>query len=416
MTKKNAACFFALILLLGFSFTPGRAACEVFEYKHTPGDRYRILSVVNEEVLVNRRISHSAEILNRIAVEVTDVKDGKGRHKATFQTSERASYAPVAGRRTQAQNTPAAFQWAREYESEFDRDKLGYLTIDPKYYMPVVRNVPVFPGKNLNPGEKWNADGHEIHDFRDSFGIEQPYRIPFTAYYTYLGDRQWKGNTYPAFSVNYRIVSQPQAVRGRIWPKRITGSSDQVVYWDRSHGQPVAYEETFNLTFEMSDNRVIEFRGKAQAEIIESEYMDKDKIASEIIDEIERLEIPDVNVRKVDEGVSISLEDIGFYADSAVMLPGEREKLDKIAEILKRYPERDILVSGHTALAGTREGRMKLSTDRAGAVTDYLLSKDVRSADRVVVRGYGADKPIADNRTEEGMRRNRRVEITILEN
>jgi outer membrane protein OmpA-like peptidoglycan-associated protein len=59
---------------------------------------------------------------------------------------------------------------------------------------------------------------------------------------------------------------------------------------------------------------------------------------------------------------------------------------------------------------------MSLSIDRARTVADYLLSKNVRSADRIVIRGYGAEAPIADNSTEEGMRRNRRVEITILEN
>jgi len=405
----------ALFLLIGLSLAPVKAACEVFEFKHTIGDKYRILSVVNEEVFYNRRLSHRAEILNRIAVEVTDTKNGKGQHKAIFQTSERASYVPLPGRRT-TQNTVNSFQWAREYDAEFERDKLGYLTIDPKYYMPVVRDVPVFPAKDLNIGDKWSADGYEIHDFRDAFGIEQPYRIPFTAYYTYLGERQWKGKPYPAFSVNYKILVQPQAVRGRLWPRRITGASDQIVYWDRSHGQATASDGTFTMTFEMSDGTIIEFKGNAKAEILESEFMDKDQLANEIAEEIERLEIPDVNVRTVDEGVSISLEDIGFHPDSATMLPGEREKLDKIGEILKRYPNRDILVSGHTALAGTSEGRMKLSTERAKAVTDYLLSKNVRSADRVVVRGYGAEKPVADNRTEEGMRKNRRVEITILEN
>jgi outer membrane protein OmpA-like peptidoglycan-associated protein len=282
--------------------------------------------------------------------------------------------------------------------------------------MPVVRNVPVFPERELKPGEKWNADGYEIHDFRDIFGIEQPYRIPFTAYYTFLGERQWKGKTYPAFSVNYRVVSQPQAVRGQVWPRRITGASDQIVYWDHEYGQAIAYEETFNMIFELSNGITIEFRGSAQAEIIESEYMDKDRIATEIIEEIERLEIPDINVKKVDEGISISLEDIRFFADSDVMLPGEQEKLDKIAEILKRYPDRDIMVGGHAARARTNVGWMKLSLDRAKAVADYLLSKQVRTADRIVIRGYGADRPIADNNTEEGMRKNRRVEITILEN
>jgi outer membrane protein OmpA-like peptidoglycan-associated protein len=59
---------------------------------------------------------------------------------------------------------------------------------------------------------------------------------------------------------------------------------------------------------------------------------------------------------------------------------------------------------------------MQLSTERAKAVTDYLLSKKVRTADRIVIRGYGAEKPVADNNTEEGRKKNRRVEITILEN
>jgi outer membrane protein OmpA-like peptidoglycan-associated protein len=144
--------------------------------------------------------------------------------------------------------------------------------------------------------------------------------------------------------------------------------------------------------------------------------MDREQIISDIIDEINRLDIPDVTVREVEEGISISLEDIGFYPDSSVMLPGEQAKLDRIAQILMRYPERDILVSGHTALAGTAEGRMNLSIERAKAVADYLLSKNVRSADRIVIRGYGAERPVADNSTEDGMRRNRRVEITILEN
>jgi len=144
--------------------------------------------------------------------------------------------------------------------------------------------------------------------------------------------------------------------------------------------------------------------------------MDKEKMAEEIAEDIDRLGIPDVSVRVVDEGITISLDDIQFQADTAIMLPGEKEKLDKISEILKRYQERDILVGGHTALAGTAEGRRKLSSERAAVVADYLIARKARSADRVVVRGYGADKPLADNRTEEGKRKNRRVEITILEN
>jgi outer membrane protein OmpA-like peptidoglycan-associated protein len=255
-----------------------------------------------------------------------------------------------------------------------------------------------------------------VHDFRDQFGIKEPYRIPFTANYVFLGDRVWKGKTYPAFSVSYKVQSEPRPVSGRMWPRRIQGSSEQIVYWDSEMGQPVAYSEDFQYIFEFSNGGKIEYRGSAEAEILDSEYMDREKLMGEIAEYIQQLEIPNVSLREVDEGITLSLDDIQFQADTAIMLPGESEKLDKIAEILRRYPDRDILVGGHTALAGTAAGRMNLSIERAAVVADYLITRNVRSPDRVVVRGYGAEKPVADNRTDDGRRRNRRVEITILEN
>jgi len=136
-------------------------------------------------------------------------------------------------------------------------------------------------------------------------------------------------------------------------------------------------------------------------------------VVSQITDEINKLAIQDVNVRVVEEGISIDIENIQFAAESAVLLPAEQIKLDKIAEVLKRYPERNLIINGHTALAGTAEGRLRLSQERAKAVADYLISKNVRTSNRITSRGYGADKPIADNNTEQGMRRNRRVEIIL---
>lgn len=391
---------------------PGRdLAAEEFVYKHQTGDTYRSLSTVEEDVYVDRRLSHRAEILNRIAVEVLDATDNTGHHRAVFQTSERTV---EAGRN--ARNGERSFQWAREYESEFDRDSLGFVTIDRKYYMPVVRNVPVFPGRDLKPGEKWTAEGHEMHDFRDSFGIAEPYRIPFTAQYTFLGNRLWQGKMYPSFSVSYRIFFEPAAVPGNVWPARIIGSSDQTVYWDRDIGQARAYTENFRMVFTLSNGRTVEYRGKAQAEVLESTRMDREKIIGEINEEIERLGIENTTVRQVEEGIIINLENIQFEADTARMLPGESAKLDKIAEILLHYPERDILVGGHTALAGTEAGRLALSQERAAVVADYLIAKKVRSADRVVVRGYGAERPLVNNAAGEEMQKNRRVEITILEN
>lgn len=380
------------------------AGAEEFFYKYEKGSKYRVVSVVNEDVYVNRRFSHRARILNRCAVEIADVTGDTAEYRAAFQTAE------------QILEGGGSFQWAMEYDSVFRQDTLGRMTIDGRYYMPVVRNVPVFPGRDLKEGESWTAEGHETHDFRKSFGIEEPYRIPFVANYVFLGSRERKGKTYPAFSVSYRIFYEPPAVPGNVWPRRIMGASDQVVYWDTELGQAAAYDETFRIVFELSSGSTVEYRGRAEAEIIESETMKKEEVVREIADEIAKLGVDDASVRIVDEGITISLENIQFQPDSAVLLESEKTKLDKIGEILLKYPGRDILVGGHTALAGTAAGRQRLSLERAAAVSDYFISKDIRGPSRVVVRGYGADRPLADNRTAEGMRKNRRVEITLLEN
>ena len=127
-------------------------------------------------------------------------------------------------------------------------------------------------------------------------------------------------------------------------------------------------------------------------------------------------EYEDVQVTVVDEGIMISLSDIQFLADSIEIPYDEREKLYGIAVILRSIPGRRIAVAGHTALAGTEEGRLRLSTERAQAVAAFLVDLGVREAWEISATGFGAEQPVADNDTPEGMAANRRVEITILEN
>ena len=380
---------------------------EEFAYKQEAGSKYRVLSTVHEDVYIDRRLDHRSEIVNRIAIEITEAANGRAVNRATFQTGEKAV---KAGART------SGYQWDKDYASVFERDAQGRITIGSEYYMPVVRNVPVFPARALTVGDTWTAEGHEMHDFRASFGISEPYRIPFTATYTFLGTRTWRNVSYPAFSVSYRIFIEPQVTAGTVYPTRIMGASDQVMYWDAELGMEPAYTERFRMVFELSNASTIEFRGTAEAEVVESELMNKQSIARDIEQSIADLGIKDASVKVVDNGISISLENIQFLSESAVLRDSEKEKLDKIGSILKQYQDRDILVEGHTALAGSVESMQTLSEERAQTVGDYLISRNVRTPDRVVIRGYGGDKPVSDNSTEAGKARNRRVEITILEN
>lgn len=392
----------AAALILATFLAATQAAAEIFRYDYAKGDKFRVLSTVDEEVRQNRRTTHVADIMNRIAFEVADLKDdGTAFLRGEFRTSVRAS---------------GAISYSTEdvYQSEYWCSPLGRFEIGAQFYMPVVRNVPTFPDRDLKPGDTWAAPGEERHDFRRDFGIPDPYVIPFTASYRYDGTVQRKGRTAHVIKVDYTIFFQPGQPRAytTTFPTQIVGFSSQTIYW--VDGRPDAYEEVFKFVFDLADGRTVEYLGTAKAEVLEAELMDRDKVAKEVGKAIEGM--PGVSVEKTEEGVTIRIENIQFGPESAVLLATEIPKLATIAQILKAYPDRDILVAGHTALAGTAEGRLRLSKQRAQAVADYLIKQGVRSPEQVTTAGYGAEFPIAPNDTEANMSRNRRVEITILEN
>jgi len=141
----------------------------------------------------------------------------------------------------------------------------------------------------------------------------------------------------------------------------------------------------------------------------------REELAAEINAILEEQNVANTVAEATEKGVVISLSNIQFAADSAVLIESEMRKIREIANILKTVPGR-IFVAGHTALAGSNEGHLEISLGRARAVADYLVSLGARGASEITAAGYGAGYPIADNSTEEGRARNRRVEITILEN
>jgi outer membrane protein OmpA-like peptidoglycan-associated protein len=89
--------------------------------------------------------------------------------------------------------------------------------------------------------------------------------------------------------------------------------------------------------------------------------------------------------------------------------------VEKLADILNKYPDTNILVEGHTDSDGGNEYNQKLSEERAGSVANQLLGRGVVQS-RVTRVGYGETQPIASNETSDGKRQNRRVEIAIFAN
>ena len=137
-------------------------------------------------------------------------------------------------------------------------------------------------------------------------------------------------------------------------------------------------------------------------------------LASEIEAILEEKKVADVSVVVTEQGVMITLSDINFPADSAVLPDSEKIRLQEVAFILRSLKDVKLLIVGHTALAGSASGRVTLSRQRAKSVADYLVMLVAVKAADIIVEGYGADRPVADNATPEGRAANRRVEIIIL--
>lgn len=102
-----------------------------------------------------------------------------------------------------------------------------------------------------------------------------------------------------------------------------------------------------------------------------------------------------------------------FEVDSDVIKPGFYSTLDKIANVLNRYGKTELVIVGHTDSTGSDQHNQVLSEKRAGAVYEYLLSRNV-IPQRLSAYGKGKTEPIATNETPEGRQRNRRVDITII--
>ncbi|HBX73837.1 OmpA family protein [Haliea sp.] len=87
--------------------------------------------------------------------------------------------------------------------------------------------------------------------------------------------------------------------------------------------------------------------------------------------------------------------------------------LNSVGEVLAKYADTTLRITGHTDNTGGRALNQTLSERRAGSVADYLATRAVERS-RMLVQGVGFDQPIADNNTEQGRSQNRRVELMIL--
>ena len=169
----------------------------------------------------------------------------------------------------------------------------------------------------------------------------------------------------------------------------------------KSENQKVASNQSDNKSFN-EDETVTKIKKSIEK---------KEKLKSEKGDKVNSES--NIEVENTAAGIKLTIPNLQFEPDSAMLVKGEYSRIDDIYEILKMVPQAQILIEGHTAKTGNDKGEMNLSVERAKSIAQELVKRGIKEG-RLICKGSGSTKPIADNSTAEGKKINRRVEITIL--
>ena len=181
---------------------------------------------------------------------------------------------------------------------------------------------------------------------------------------------------------------ETQSTIGQFKTDPVDGSFFIVLPEGKNYGY---YIDDENL-FPISDN--IDLRNKNELVTIQNDI----KVAT--INEMVERETP------------MPMNNLFFNTGEYELLPASVTELNRVAEIIKRLSQK-VEISGHTDDVGNDESNIILSENRANAVRNYLVSIGV-DASLLTTHGYGESKPVASNKTAEGRRKNRRVELKFI--
>lgn len=123
-------------------------------------------------------------------------------------------------------------------------------------------------------------------------------------------------------------------------------------------------------------------------------------------------QVAELQARQTERGLVLTLGDVLFDVDRATLRTGSERTMNKLADFLREYPERSVMIEGFTDSTGPDAYNQRLSEQRANAVREALLQRGI-DVHRVRTRGFGESYPVASNSTAAGRQQNRRVEMII---
>jgi outer membrane protein OmpA-like peptidoglycan-associated protein len=124
-------------------------------------------------------------------------------------------------------------------------------------------------------------------------------------------------------------------------------------------------------------------------------------------------ELANLKAQQTERGIVLTIGDVLFATGKADLSPDANRSVDTLADFLKKYPSRSVLIEGFTDSVGKDDYNLALSRKRADSVKAQLVGDGIE-AGRITTVGYGKKYPVASNDTKAGKAQNRRVEVVIL--
>lgn len=299
-----------------------------------------------------------------------------------------------------------------EKKSSFLMDGRGAMFEFQGDGVPLLRSFPLAPPQALEPGLIWEAPGEWVVDPKADGVLT---RVPILVQYRAVKRTEMGGQE--AWEVVAKFALRYRKGQDRAGDPELTGAQgtqDAVIYLSAADYSPLFIRAKTEELFQYAGGKSIANSGFYLTFYNGVVPLNKVEESRKLEEVVSTQAIPDLTITPEAAGVRLTLDNLLFVPDQAVLLPGENGRLDKIATLLKGYPGRSLLVTGHTAAVGSQESQLALSRQRAQMVVEELKKRGVE-ARRLLFEGRGGSQPVADNATEDGRQKNRRVEILILE-
>jgi len=365
-----------------------------------PDDRYRIIERSDYRIRVNGSYKGHVYNENRGILNVTREDNGSYSAKGTFYVFEELT----------KDGSRNASKVDEVNDSFFSLYSSGEMIIGADQTYPLLRSFPNYGNELFSKGDKWLAFSEKVVLQNNTIT-----KFPVYCEYTYDGTGTYNGinvhNIRAKYAVRYNHGDDPD---GNENLKNISGTHDVNIIIEIETGSPVLIRDRMKELHSFTNGGTLEKTGFILTFFKGITGMEKGQLAERLRNDIEDDLLNDVEISESDEGLILTLNQLHFVPDQAVILKEDERLLDSIAEALKKIQERTFFVKGHTADIGTVESQMSLSLERAFVVVGELVKRGIPE-DRFLYMGIGGNEPLDSNETEEGRARNRRVEIVILE-